>query len=202
MKPAALLAFVVLLTACASSVPVPEDQFYQLEMNRPEHTLPSPLLTGGMEIDYTAADPLRSGRAVLYSDNSEPLRLQRYHYAFWIDQPPRLVHRELVNYLREGGAIDEVVEPGQRRASAYRLSTRLLKFEQYRSGGRVEVEVKMQASLQALSAGPVLWTHTYVQRQPANGTGMHATAAAMQAALTGVFRALQNDLTADSGVRQ
>ena len=190
----ALLATALLLAACATSPPVPEDQFYQLEPVMPEQVLAAPVLKGGLEIDYTEADPLRSGRAVLYSETAQPLQLMRYHYAYWVDQPPRLLHAQLLGYLRASGIADRVVDNGQRGTVAYRLKTRLLKFEQLRGGATPEVEVALEASLERLPAGPVLWNTVYSQRRASDKDDMHATAAAMHTALAGVLQALQQDL--------
>ncbi len=191
---ATIFLAVLLLTACAASPPVPEDQFYQLEAVTPEQVRVAPVLVGGLEIDYTEADPLRSGRAVLYSETAQPLQLQRYHYAYWVDQPPRLVHKQVLRYLRASGIADRVVDPDQRGTAAYRLKTHLLKFEQLRGGAAPEVEVVLEASLERLPAGPLLWTTTYRQRQVSNNGDMHATAAAMHTALAEILRALQQDL--------
>lgn len=186
------LAFSVLLSACAGGEPVPADRFYQLAPLAPQSRHATPALNGGLEIDYTQADPLRSGRAVLYSEADRPLQLNRYHYAFWVDQPPRMVQRAIVSYLRELNVADRVFTAGQRGQAVYRLETRLLKFEQLRQGGEVTVEVALQATLKALPEGSPLWTRTYTQTRA--GGDMHATADAIQRALGGVLQRLGEDL--------
>jgi len=193
-----VLAVVLLLASCAASSPVPEDRFYQLESATPAQVFSSPVLQGGLDIDYTEADPLRSGRAVLYSENARPLVLKRYHYAYWVDQPPRLVHSQLVQYLRTSGITDRVDDGGQHGAAAYRLTTDVLKFEQLRGGPVPEVVVELEASLQRLPAGPVLWTSVYSERQASGSDDMHATAKAMQTALERVLHALSSDLAASA----
>ena len=191
-----VIAVPLFLFACAAGSPVPEDRFYQLEPVSPEQVSSSPVLQGGLEIDYTEADPLRSGRAVLYSESAQPLQLQRYHYAYWVDQPPRLVHSQLVQYLRASGIADRVDDGGQRNTSGYRLKTQLLKFEQLRGGPVPEAVVELEASLERLPAGPVLWTSVYSQQQASGGDHMHATAEAMHTALDHVLEALLHDLSA------
>ncbi len=124
------LLMLLLLGGCASTTPVPEDRFFRVNPVHPHRVLSEPALTGGLAVDYMQADPLRSGRAVLYSDSRQPLQLQRYHYEFWVDQPPRMVRQALAAYLRETGVADAVVDIDSRTNSAYRLGTRLLKFEQ------------------------------------------------------------------------
>lgn len=192
MSTAYVVAFAVLLSACAANAPVPEDRFYHLQLAAPAPVASA--LSGALEVDYTHADPLRSGRAVVYSDSRAPLQLKRYHYAFWADQPPRLVHRALMEYLREAGTAERVVAPGQGARAGYRLESRLLKFEQLRNGTAVAVEAALQVSVQRLPAGPALWTRTYTRREAAAGDDLHASAQAMQVALAGVFQALNRDL--------
>lgn len=193
-----VLGVPLLLLACATGEPVPEDHFYQLEPVAPEQVFSSPVLMGGLEIDYTGADPLRSGRAVLYSENARPLQLQRYHYAYWVDQPPRLVHGQLVQYLRASGIADRVDDGGQHGKAAYRLKTNVLKFEQLRGGPVPEVVVELEASLEQQPKGHVLWTSVYSQRQTSDGDSIHAIAEAMHAALDQVLQALSRDLAASS----
>lgn len=193
-----VMATVLLLAACTTSSPVPEDRFYQIESAAPEQVFASPVLKGGLEIDYTGADPLRSGRAVLYSERAQPLQLKRYHYAYWVDQPPRLVHSQLVHYLRANGITDRIDDGGQRGTAAYRLKTQVLKFEQLRGGSAPEVVVELEASLERLPAGPVLWTSVYSQRQISDGDSMHATAESMRTALGQVLHALSRDLAASA----
>lgn len=190
------------LAACAVSEPVPEDRFYQLDRLSPDTPYATPVISGGLQLDYTQADPLRSGRAVLYSDSEQPLQLRRYHYAFWVDQPPRLVHQALIAYLRELNVADRVVSASQRGQATYRLQTQLLQFEQWRRGKTYGVELVLQASLQSHPEGDTLWTRIYKQSQPANGNDMHASAAAMNLALGRILAALGSDLGAVDQLRR
>ena len=184
----------LILGGCASTASIPEDRFYRLDPVHPRQVLSKPVLTGGLAIDYVQADPLRSGRAVLYSDTRQPLQLQRYHYEFWVDQPPRMVHQALAFYLREAGVADQVVEFDTMTASAYRLGIRLLKFEQILDQGSAGVELAIQVSLSTGFPDVRLWTRVYEQSQTSTSREMHDMANAMQTALDGLFADLQADL--------
>lgn len=188
-----LLLF-LLLGACATTEPVPEDRFYRLERIQPQHIFAVPVLRGGLAVDHIQADPLRSGRAVIYRDHDQPLQLQRYHYEFWVDQPPRLLHQALLSHLRDSGVADTVMNTGEPSAAAYYLRLRLLKFEQVLDRESAHVEVALQATLSSGRSDALLWTRTYAQRQAGSGRQMHATARAMQLALGELFAALQADL--------
>lgn len=184
----------LLVAGCASTAPVPEDRFYRLDSVQPPATLVHPLLTGGLTVGGVQADPLHSGRAILYSDRARPLQLQRYHYEFWVDQPPRMVQQVLVSWLRASGVADSVAGSDD-RAAAWRLSAQLLKFEEVRDkGDAAHVEVAMRFSLSSADSSRPLWTRDYTQQRSLDGSQMYATAQAMQAALADLLADLQADL--------
>lgn len=191
-----LVLLLLVLGGCAATAPVPEDRFYHLNPVHPQQTLSEPVLTGGLAVDYVQADPLRSGRAILYSDSRKPLQLQRYHYEFWVDQPPRMVRQALASYLREAGVADQVVEIDARSDSAYRLRIRLLKFEQILNKDSATVELAMEVGLSTGSSEVPLWTRVYEQSQASASRQMHDTASAIQVALEALFAGLQADLAA------
>ncbi len=187
-------ALALALGGCMSAAPVPEDRFYRFQRLQPEHTLARPLLTGGLAVDDIRADPLHSARAMLYTAPDRPLQLQRYHYEFWVEEPPRLVHQVMISWLRDSGVADSVAG-GDTLDAAWRLSARLLKFEEVRAeDGTAYVEVAMQFSLRSSSSTQPLWTRDYAQRRPLRESRMYATAQAMQAALSDLLAELQADL--------
>lgn len=193
-----LCGLLLLLTACGASAPLPEDRFYQLDLAVNSKLGATPAVFGGLIIDRVDADPLRSGRAMLYSDSKKPLELKRYHYEFWVDQPPELVHRALLEYFRATGLADRVLDPMAGGDARYRLSTRLQRFEQLRDSvsDNTDVEVELEATLIENASRTVLWTQRYRQRQSVSEPGMHATAGAMAAALGTVLDDLGRDLMA------
>ena len=133
---------------------------------------------------------------MLYRDAVKPLELQRYHYEFWVDQPPRMVHRALLRYLRASGVGDTVVDGGDRADAAYRLRVRLMRFEQVMHRTSSGVEVELGISLYSERSGSLEWSEVYLQRQDSDGRDMHATAQAMQKALEHIFQSLAGDLAA------
>jgi ABC-type uncharacterized transport system auxiliary subunit len=186
----------LLLGACAATAPVPEDRFYRLNPVHPPQALSQPVLSGGLAVDDVQADPLRGGRAILYSDSRRPLQLQRYHYEFWVDQPPRMLRQALASYLRETGLADTVIETDARSASAWHLGMRLLKFEQVVDQRAAGVEIAVEVTLSEGFPETPLWTRVYAQGRPSDSRQMHDMASAMQAALDALFAELRNDLAA------
>jgi len=154
------------------------------------------VLHGGLQVDYVVADPLRNGRAVLYRDMRKPLELQRYHYEFWVDQPPRMIHQALLHYLRSSGVADTVQDDSRHAGAGYRLYTRLLRFERVVGDGAPKVEFELEATLYSNHSGSVVWTGAYLQQQESDGKDMHASARAMQEALERILETLLADLAA------
>jgi len=183
------------MAGCSSTGPVPEDRYYQLQTNiSATPVVAGPVLHGGLRVDYVVADPLRSGRAVLYRESSRALELQRYHYELWVDQPPRMVYQALLYYLRSSGVADAVQDDTRRTNADYRLYSRLLRFERVVGDGLPKVEIELEATLYSNRSGLVLWTGTYLQQQESDGKDMHASARAMQKALKRVLESLLADL--------
>jgi ABC-type uncharacterized transport system auxiliary subunit len=187
------------LPACvATGQPVPEDRFYQLDIDPPQTVADHARLDGTLRLEYIDADPLRSGRAVLFRDAGKPLQLQRYHYEFWVDQPPAMIYRALLEQLQSSGVAPQVLGSGQRGEAQYRMKARLQHFEEILGADTDLVEVELQVQLYDGASGNLLWSRTYLQKQPTGGNGMHATALAFQAALQAVFQDLLADVVATS----
>jgi len=142
------------------------------------------------------ADPLRSGRAVLYRDMRKPLELHRYHYEFWVDQPPRMIHQALLNYLRSSGIAGTIQGDSRHADTDYRLETRLLRFERVVGDGAPKVELELESTLYSERTRSAMWTAVYLQQQESDGKDMHASTRAMQKALEHVLESLLADLAA------
>ena len=112
-----------LLSACALA-PTPDDAFYRLEVSPPPVTTDPPLLKGILEIDPFRADPLTSGRAMLYRSAESPTRVRRLPYTFWMDAPAAMLQREAAEYLRAAGVAEQVVTPRAGTNAQYALTGR------------------------------------------------------------------------------
>jgi ABC-type uncharacterized transport system auxiliary subunit len=150
----------------------------------------------GLDVDKVSADPLRSGRAVLYRDSRKPLEVKRYHYEFWVDQPPRMVHQALVDYLRASGVADPTDGESRPADGNYALKAHLKRFDRVVGAGRPKVEIELQTTVYANGSGLPLWTNNYLHQQESDTGDMHATAAAMQTALANIFASMVEDLAA------
>lgn len=185
-----------MLSACGTTSPVPEDRFYELEPVSPSLSVAEPVFPAGLGVAKVTADPLRSGRAVLYRDSRKPLEVKRYHYEYWVDQPPRMVRQALLEYLRASGVADPVRGGVGRDKGDYALQTNLKRFDRLLGAGQPRVEIELEASIYANGSGQPLWSNNYLHRQDSKTSDMHATAEAMQTALATILQSMVEDLAA------
>lgn len=184
----------LLLGGCGATGPVPEDRFYQLEVGTQAVPGGRQLFGGRLDVENVTADPLRSGRAVLYRESRAPLEVRRYHYQFWVEQPPRMIHQALLEYLHAGGVATPPPGSGLRGRGGYTLRTHLKRFDRLVGAGLPRVEIELQASVYENGSGQPLWTNSYLHQRESEAPDMHATAAAMQACLTTILDIMVEDL--------
>ena len=187
------ISLVLLLVACSTSAPVPEDRFYELTP-RLLTTLPHAYLKGGLSIAHVVADPLRSGRAVLYRDARRPLELRRYHYEFWAEQPPQMIQHTLLNSLRHSGVADRVESEGRHPHFRYELDVTLRHFESLAEADRSLADIALEVAFRKAGSGDLVWTKIYRRQVDARPGDIHALADAMQQGLEWIIEQLSGDL--------
>lgn len=139
-----VLLAALLLPACGGVARVPDDSFYRLDIAAPAAAARPPL-QGGLIVQGNAGAPLYRDRALLYSEAAAPRRVQRYHYHYWADSPPRLLQRGLADYLRAAGIAAPVLAAEDGQDARYRLRVDIERFEHLRAegGGRVAVALRL-----------------------------------------------------------
>jgi ABC-type uncharacterized transport system auxiliary subunit len=201
----ALLAAFLMLTACAGGARVPEDSFYRLETGPPAVRMATPALDGILSVQVGSAAPVYRDRAFLYSDARQPGRLQRYHYHYWLDTPPRLVQRSLADYLRAAGIATAVVTPEDAIDERYRLRVDIERFEQRRDRDGGAVTVALRLTLSERGSGTLLLQERLQGEAGVRG-GDHADLAAAYRTATGAAYAqlltrLQEHLAQDGAAK-
>ena len=88
------LSLVVLLSACQSAPPVPQDKYYRLTVT-PGPTWTQPLLRDAVFVAPLRAEGLYAERAMLYASVQRPRELLQYHYQFWSEPPALLLQEHL-----------------------------------------------------------------------------------------------------------
>jgi ABC-type uncharacterized transport system auxiliary subunit len=172
-----MLAVAVLLSACAGGARVPDDTFYRLDIAAPAARLAAPALADALSVQAGAAAPVYRDRAFLYSEAQSPGRLQRYHYHYWTDTPPRLLQGALADYLRAAGVAVSVVVPEDGIDARYRLRLDIERFEHVRGRDGGTVVVAARLILSARGGGALLLQERFQSEVAVQG-GEHTDLAA------------------------
>lgn len=144
---AALLLAGLLLASCAAPPALPDFRYYRLAPPSTLEPLAEPALDAPLVINNVQADGVHGERPILYATDADSLRISQYHYQLWNDPPPALVLRRALYLYGTRNLASLVTERLDPRVSAYRLSTRLFRFEVIRLGVNREVVVAMQMRL-------------------------------------------------------
>ena len=182
-----LPAAALLLSACAGGARVPEDNFYRFEIAAPVTRMQAPALEGILSVQVGAAAPVYRDRAFLYSEAQAPERLQRYHYHYWTDTPPRLLQRSLADYLRAAGVATAVVLPEDAIDERYRLRVDIERFEHLRDRDGGEVSVGVSLTLSERGTGTLLLQERLHAEAAVQGDDHADLAAAYQRATQDVY---------------
>ncbi len=157
---AALFALsAVLLAACQSAPPVPENRYYRLHPS--SATAPAaPLLKSEVAVLPLRAEGLYSERALLFSDGARTL--QQYHYHHWLYAPSRLLQEFLVGQFGQAGLAASVHRAEHRNESVYAVSGSIFNLERVtpQNKARVTLELRLDKN------GKRLWQQTYSAEEP------------------------------------
>lgn len=158
-----MLGFVItLVSGCAGPSQVPEDNYYRLINIQPETQHSGVLLDGVVAVESLEADAVYNERAVLYSDIDQPLQLQRYHYHFWSDRPPRMLQRQLGSYLKRANLARQVVDTrGFDGDVDYTVGGVIRQFEEVRAGGEVHARIALELQVTRESDGAVIFSERF-----------------------------------------
>lgn len=182
----------VALTACTTPPPLPDDNFYRLPMA--EKLAPRAGFNGSLFLEPPTAAGVRSGRSILYSDDPEGIRINRYHHQFWEAPPAELLRRQLRAYLQQ--AFPEAdIQVVSATGAEYRLRTQLLRYEQLR-GEPTRAVVSVHAQLLERSNSEPILDRQYEQEIGAQGSSMDATVQAFSEAIREIVHELTTDIAA------
>ena len=189
-----LLLLPLLMAACATPAPVPEDQFYRLIGPAAPAHLAKPTIPGTLKIEPIKTFGIYRERAILYSQSDQPARLSQHHYHHWIDTPTRLIREQLTDYLRESGVAETVAGSQIGLSGDIRLNLELKQFERVlHPAGDVSVGVRLDAVIMDRSNKP-LKIASYRSEPPAEDSSVTASVAAFNQALEAIYRQLLEDL--------
>lgn len=192
IKTSAIIILTVLfLSGCFSAPPVPTDKFYRLQTSSLK--APASNIKGTIAIRRFITNGLHNGRAILYADSSTPLKLEAYHYQYWIDVPPRLIKEHMVLSLRNSNIADSIVSYDSKVKPDYIISGNIRRFEQIRgSNPGVSVEIELQLT-KAGSRVPLI-LKDYRAELPTPDSSMHEVVRVFSDALGNVYQQFINDI--------
>ena len=182
----------VLLAACGSAAPVPEDQFYRLSAVMTVAPQSKTLFPGTLEIDRFVADGLTAGRPIVYSEAGKPFQVKEFHYHFWTQPPTVMLRDELVTYLRRAKVADIVVTPEMRVSPDYVLTGKIKHLEQI-TGEPSRTLLEVELSVRRPTGGKLLFLKTYRIENESSG-GVAAAVESLNTALSILYSDFVVDL--------
>ncbi len=187
-----VVAVFLVVAACASPSPVPQDNYYRLTVPPPE---PGPVvLEGVVEVERFTADRVIAGRPIVYSGRAAPHEVREYHYHFWVEPPAALLRNELVDYLRAAGAAEAVVTPEMRLRSDYVISGRVRRLERV-VGDDPGTLLELQLSVLRRGDEALLLLETYRVESRDAPESVSAAVLSLNRALTEIFARFVDDLS-------
>ena len=191
LAPTLLLIFG--LAACASP-PLPEDNYYRLEIDAPVATPATPPLAASINVQRIRMTGIYGERPLLYSSAQVPTELHQYHYHYWADSPARLIQEQLADYLRAAHLAHEVTAVSNSATSEYQLSGTVQRFEQRLDNNGAHAYVALELTLQRTTDSHRLFSKSYRAEIPTRDSTPLAAAQGLSQALTQCFAAFSADV--------
>ncbi len=200
MKPIHFMALVLLaplfVVAGCAQPKLPQENYYRLAVADPAGG--EKVLNGSLVVEPFIGNGLTSERSLLYSTSNAPLKVQQYHYHYWIDPPPRMIQDQVVSYLRSGGTAAKVVTPEMRLLPDYALTGRIKRLERIVNGAQFKAVVELEIGLSDTRDSSLVLLETYVAEEPA-GKDMASTVEAFNRGVAKILERFVADLRAGQG---
>lgn len=144
MRLMGLIAAGLVLTACSSTPPVPQDRFYRLD--QPARFATERIIVGQLAVAPLETDGIYRERSVLFIDQAAPLEIQRYHYHFWSSEPSALLQEQVIAFCRSNGIADQITRFNPAQTADWIVRGHVLRFEREISAttSRVSVAVDLE----------------------------------------------------------
>lgn len=185
------VALLMGLAACQQSAPVPPESFYRIDLATPAGA--GRKLAGIVEVAPLAADGIVGERAIIHTDTSGVLL--KYSYHSWVEQPARMLHKGLIDFLRARGVADQVVAPELRLIPTHRVQGTLRRLEQVvRADGSAIAVVEMELALTRTRDPKPLILKTYHVEHPAADTSVLEATTAIRAAVSEIYAQFAADM--------
>lgn len=196
-KRRAVILFVVttmMIQGGCLSGPAPPDRFYRLEVPGPAARLEVPRLRGRLLVDSVRGDAMTLERLMIYRDESDPSQVRRQGYDHWVDPPPVMVQRAVVEFLRSANAAEAVITPEMRFDASFRLGGRVHRFERLVGQGSPRATIELEFNLARVGERDPLLLETYREQEDVAGSGVGDSVEAFSRALQRILERLVLDL--------
>ncbi len=182
-----------LLAACGAVEAPPKDTFYRLDVDPATVIGAARTRPETLEVARFDAVGLLAERPVVYT--AQGATLEQYFNHFWIEAPPELLQRHMVEFLRSNMAFAQVVTPALRTRPDLELRGTILRLEQTRPTEQTAgVAVSLELSLIDVLTGDVKMLATYTETGPAADTSVAAAVQAIRDALGRIEKRFLADL--------
>lgn len=182
------LSALVLVTGCLGAAPpVPKDEFHRIIV---AEAAPAPSrvpVIGVISVAPFDADGLLRERPLVFATSDSGLSLRQHDYHHWVDVPSRMLHAQLVSFLRASGLARLVVTPDLRVTSEFEIRGRVKRLEQRLEDGRPMVTAALEFALVRLSDRHPLVIDSYSVELTSPDASVDASVATLNRAMSEIF---------------
>jgi cholesterol transport system auxiliary component len=147
-----------------------------------------PRVKWALVVDRPIADPAFDTERIARTTGVE---VAYYADATWVDRPPAMIERMIIQSFRNSGAIEVVADRRAEIRANFMLQTAITEFQaQPGDSGPPEAQVAIAATLLAMPRRQVVGTTQIAQSVPAQTASLDAIAVAFDDALGNVLKRL------------
>ena len=147
-----------------------------------------PRVKWALVVDRPNADPAFDTTRIARTAGVE---VAYYADASWVDRPPAMIERMIIQSFRNSGAIEVVADRRADIRANFMLQTAITAFQaQASDAGPAEAQVAIAATLLSMPRRQVVGTTEIARSVPAEATNLDAIARAFDEALGGVMKRL------------
>ncbi len=187
-----MVVLVLLIGACSSAPPVPEDRYYRLPDPNPAAQIPL-LKEGSIFVERFLADGIYQDRAIAYSKQSSPDVVLQHHYSFWLDSPSKMLQVQLETYLRKEHAAALVTDVPWAHAGLS-IYGRIRRLDRVLGPGSAEVRVALEFNVRQGGRDEPLLVKEYKASAKAADRSVQSSVAAFGTALSDIYSRLVKDI--------
>jgi len=125
MKILKLFLICLFLTSCANKLP--EDRFYNLDIQYKEKLFYGQPLSGNIKIHEVTAKGILSGQAIAFVDKDD--NYSSYQYAYWNQSPDWALEKKIKEFLIKSATVEDVID-GSNSISDFELYAQIENLEQ------------------------------------------------------------------------